>query len=670
MSIVDIWANILAGLATSAIISLLAFSIKPIRLKIKSIWHYYQIMRKMGMKLFLPDSSFSLLQIFERMIENGKFGDEILIIGRTLRWIIEKNEDNILDGIKKGLHLKLLVFNPQKANDNINELKVLQLTDANTISNDLSITIPRLRQICSKAKQQKYRGAIDVRVCNFLIINSLTALNTEKSLQAILDFSFRESQDNKYQQYFECATNDETQFAYKLYNFYQGIYEQSESYIKYCQGSIIRGQPLTKKIIKEEMIGKVLQKHSAYEDIRKNQPVFLLPKAIKIFDTVLNKTPPSFPVSVQIELTNECNTKCKHCLRHTWQKNKEEMSTNTIKNILSELADYRVQSVTFSGGEPTKRYDFLEILEHASTKGLKIGILTNGLEINQDMADAITRYSSWVRISLDASTPSMYSQVRGVKTGFQQVINSLDNLLSEAKRNGHSCRIGVCYSIQKMNIDKAMNLIEYLKKEFPNIEDKFLIFKFVHGSNGFLCDKEQIEKFYQENLYRISSTWGKMTNLPYLKEFIDTYSNLNDITDGVPMKSFYKNNRIRCFTPYLFSLIDAFGDVYPCCFLYHDNEANKELNKLRRRYRMGRLKNESFKDIWCSDKYQQFREDLETIDINRMPECQECTRHYLHNTFLSELFNEYQDFLIDSYENELEILRNEFSQYSSQVIWL
>jgi len=34
----------------------------------------------------------------------------------------------------------------------------------------------------------------------------------------------------------------------------------------------------------------------------------------------------------------------------------------------------------------------------------------------------------------------------------------------------------------------------------------------------------------------------------------------------------YLQQPTRCFTPHLFTLIDPQGDVYPCCFLFEDNQ--------------------------------------------------------------------------------------------------
>ena len=92
-------------------------------------------------------------------------------------------------------------------------------------------------------------------------------------------------------------------------------------------------------------------------------------------------------------------------------------------------------------------------------------------------------------------------------------------------------------------------------------------------------------------LDRVDPTLEHWTNLPYLKELLNEYLTDKDIWGGQPLYSYYQRSQIRCFTPYLYSMIDAYGDVYPCCFLYYDNESYELFRERRRDYRMGQLKN-------------------------------------------------------------------------------
>jgi len=137
-----------------------------------------------------------------------------------------------------------------------------------------------------------------------------------------------------------------------------------------------------------------------------------------------------------------------------------------------------------------------------------------------------------------------------------------------------------------------------------------------------------------------------VANLDYLKTVLDKKSSIDEIESGRPVETFYLEQPTQCFTPHLFSLIDAHGDVYPCCFLYDDNSAYTEREiERRKKHCLGSVKDgTSFGDIWIGDSYKRIRRALTVItptheDFTR---CGECTRHCNHNRSLSQLFEEYE----------------------------
>ncbi len=427
-------------------------------------------------------------------------------------------------------------------------------------------------------------------------------------------------------------------------------------------------------------IYKLLRKYSDYEKLRQNPAMSYIHAVPAIFESICNKdrilSPP--PLSVQLEITNICKTKCTICERYTWENEvrNNELSTPDIKKLLNDLSNFGVETVTLSGGEPLIRSDFNEILEFANSSGLKIGILTNGLHFNKQSAEAVVRYAAWVRISMDGSNKKLYEETRGVN-GFSKVLDAFE-LIKKAKRkySDSDCQIGICYVIQRLNIEEDIhNMIKHAKSiDMNGLNIDSVVFKFAHGRNGFLCSIKQLRKFDEDVLKDESFLHDKLSNLSYLKKFMSNYSSLENIAEGKPLEKFYKKHKLRCFTPCLFSLIDAFGDIYPCCFLYEDNSKFAKYKSIRERYKLGNIKEKTFKEIWHSDRYQQIRSDLKVISIERFPECAECTRHYLHNAFLTELFELYKD-LIEEYGSKeghkifQEVVKDS-SKYPPGIVWL
>ena len=74
----------------------------------------------------------------------------------------------------------------------------------------------------------------------------------------------------------------------------------------------------------------------------------------------------SFPY-FRISITDVCNFKCGYCLPNGYQKSenkKEFLSLEEIKRIGKALSELGVCKIRLTGGEPTVRKDFVEIIEN------------------------------------------------------------------------------------------------------------------------------------------------------------------------------------------------------------------------------------------------------------------------------------------------------------------
>src|SRR6056297_4049464 len=61
-------------------------------------------------------------------------------------------------------------------------------------------------------------------------------------------------------------------------------------------------------------------------------------------------------------ITSKCNLKCVHCYNDSGLNTDcNEVSTEKAKEILTDLAEFGVPSVLFSGGEPLMREDLFEL---------------------------------------------------------------------------------------------------------------------------------------------------------------------------------------------------------------------------------------------------------------------------------------------------------------------
>ena len=128
-------------------------------------------------------------------------------------------------------------------------------------------------------------------------------------------------------------------------------------------------------------------------------------------------------VNVEIEYTNQCNLKCKYCYAET-NSGKPEISLKQWVNLLNILYDQGLRSVTFSGGEPFIRRDFIKLVEEVRNLFV-ITINTNGTLIDSNISKYLGEYNlKCVQVSIDSIDPKAHDSMRG-QGSWQKAMNSL-----------------------------------------------------------------------------------------------------------------------------------------------------------------------------------------------------------------------------------------------------
>jgi len=119
------------------------------------------------------------------------------------------------------------------------------------------------------------------------------------------------------------------------------------------------------------------------------------------------------PINVEIDLSNRCQMGCSFCAfayvhskgplanRRT-HKTGDLMNTELAINIVDQLKDAGVRSITWSGGgEPTLHPDIVKIINHAYKLDIDQGIYTNGLKLETDfvLCQTLKKAMKWIYLS-------------------------------------------------------------------------------------------------------------------------------------------------------------------------------------------------------------------------------------------------------------------------------
>lgn len=166
----------------------------------------------------------------------------------------------------------------------------------------------------------------------------------------------------------------------------------------------------------------------------------------------------SAPLSVYLNVTNECNLRCIYCSADSGTPYSNELSLEEIYGVIDSLREAKVFHVTVTGGEPFVRKDIFSILERLVQSKIKVGMISNGTIITDEIAQRLVALNIHeVRVSLDATSAEANDAARG-HAAFSRAYRGVKILIN------HGIRPTILVTVNKFNYDQVENIVEDLKK--------------------------------------------------------------------------------------------------------------------------------------------------------------------------------------------------------------
>jgi len=128
------------------------------------------------------------------------------------------------------------------------------------------------------------------------------------------------------------------------------------------------------------------------------------------------------------ETTQACDLACKHC-RASAQPLAHPSQLNTAEalNLIDQIADLEVPLFVFTGGDPLKRPDIFQLIEHAAKKGVHAALTPSATPLLT--RDAIFHMKdsglSRLAVSLDGSMPAIHDSIRGIPGTWQRTVDAI-----------------------------------------------------------------------------------------------------------------------------------------------------------------------------------------------------------------------------------------------------
>jgi MoaA/NifB/PqqE/SkfB family radical SAM enzyme len=122
-----------------------------------------------------------------------------------------------------------------------------------------------------------------------------------------------------------------------------------------------------------------------------------------------------------------CNNKCIHCFVEK-KKSVEDLSEEVLRTTIDEAPKGSI--VSFTGGEPTIRPDFIRLLKYASDKGHITNLQSNGIKFaEEDFTKQVVPYLQSITFPIHSSDAKIFDIVTGIPGSFEPTIEGFKNLV-------------------------------------------------------------------------------------------------------------------------------------------------------------------------------------------------------------------------------------------------
>lgn len=284
----------------------------------------------------------------------------------------------------------------------------------------------------------------------------------------------------------------------------------------------------------------------------------------------------SKPITVEFDMTNNCNHNCPYCFGYFQrEKNKASMTKEEAFDIILQLKKAGAKAITFTGGgDPLVNKNTPLAIEYAHSLGMDVALITNGLELKKEISQRLVKICTWIRISVDADSPETYKLSHGVdKTKWNTMIKNVKDLVESKKQTNSDCTIGIGYLTMPETISEK-KMIEFTQL-YKKINVDYVQFR------PLMPRWKEPKDITKDNSLEIIKKCLKYTE----KGFDVLYSKPKYTLLKLPKNKWRPYN--ECLGANFAPTICADKKIYVCC---HHRGVKK--------YELGDLSKQSFKEIW------------------------------------------------------------------------
>jgi radical SAM protein with 4Fe4S-binding SPASM domain len=275
------------------------------------------------------------------------------------------------------------------------------------------------------------------------------------------------------------------------------------------------------------------------------------------------------PLILSWNVTRECNLKCSHCYINAADKKLEnELTIEEGKRLIDQICEVSKPLLVLSGGEPLLRSDVYELIAYGSSKGLKMGLGSNGSLIDDVVAKKLKKAGiTTVSISMDSHIAAQHDDFRGVIGSWEKAVNAIKVL------HANNVIVQVNTTLTHDNYDQIDDIMAFA--ESMGVEN-FHLFFLVPTGRGVKMDDISPQKY--EDM--ITNTFAKVSKhrLNVRPSCAPQFMRIAQGM-GLDMRQWIRG----CIAGMYYCRIYPNGDITPCPYLP---------------VKIGNIREKNFKEIW------------------------------------------------------------------------
>ena len=247
------------------------------------------------------------------------------------------------------------------------------------------------------------------------------------------------------------------------------------------------------------------------------------------------------PSHAQISVTTACPQNCAYCYNRN--RGGQQLDTNTIKQVITDLKKMGVVWLGLTGGEPLMNKDLVEIVRCAGDE-CAVKLFTTGTGLTPQLASDLAKAGLfYVSVSLDHREEEVHDRIRGRQGAYKTAMNAIDIF---KKTKGMHVSVSAVISREMIRTNQVEEFLQFL---IDLDIDEIWLSESKPTGEAFWHEEAVITEDEKAGLIRLQDRYnrkGKPT-VNYLGHF-------------------ESSEHFGCSAGHKMVYIDACGEVSPCVF--------------------------------------------------------------------------------------------------------